>query len=428
MSVKRFSLLLVLLLATLGTVVAPAGRAGAAPPAQGPNLLNSPGFEAPAGGSGTDPAWARWHEEQCNRDAPNYDFVCQPDWSVENNPALVRSGGQSQHIGVYWTPWHGGVMQTVAAPAGARVRLTAWGRVRAAQEQFPAPSDPTVDARLRVGIDPNGGGLWYQNVTWSGTINPHDTWQAVSVEATVGAAGQVTVYLGANFRGYSRTHLDVWWDDALLEVVASPTATPAPRATLPPVTNTPLPTPTPEPTATPTELPTETPTPEPTATPTPAVGSICVVAYDDSNRNGIQDGVEGAISGATITLFDGQQIVDTQVSNALAGEVCFDNLAPGPYQVFQNLPDSRQPTTADSVPVDLQGGQTVKILFGSVAAVPVAEPTAVAAVPTTAPEPTAVPAQTAREGIGETLIAVSGIIVLLVAAALIGVYFVLRSR
>jgi hypothetical protein len=199
------------------------------------------------------------------------------------------------------------------------------------------------------------------------------------------------------------------------------------------VTNTPVPTPTPEPTATPTEIPTNTPTPEPTATPTPAVGGVCVIAYDDSNTNGVQDGVEGTISGVTITVFDGQQIVGTQVSNALAGEVCFDDMTPGAYQVFQTIPDSRQPTTADNVPIELQGGQTVKVLFGSVAAAPTAGPTAVAAAPTSPPQPTAVraspePDQDTGRGIGDTLLAVSGIIVLLIAAALIGVYFVFRGR
>jgi hypothetical protein len=432
MSVKRLCLSQIFLLATICLGVVPAGRSEAAPLIQGTNLLNSPGFEAPAGSSGTDPSWARWHEEQCNRDAPNYDFVCRPDWSIESNPVLVHTGGQSQHVGVYYTPWHGGVMQTITVPAGSRIRLTAWGRVRASQEQYPAPSDPSVDARLQVGIDPNGGGIWYQNVTWSGTINPHDTWQPVSVEVTAGASGQVSVFLSANFRGYSRTHLDVWFDDASLEVLVPPTPTRAPLPTSPPVTNTPLPTPTPEATPTPTETPTSTPTPEPTATPTPGVGSVCVAAYDDGNSNGMQDGVEGTVSGVTITLFDGQQIVGTQVSNALAGQVCFDDLHPGAYQVFQTVPASRQATTADNVPIALEAGQAVKVLFGSIAAASVIEPTS-AAVPTTAPQPTAVPTQqepadAGEEGIGDTLLAVSGIIVLLVAAALIGVYFVFRGR
>lgn len=411
----------------------------AAPPQQGANLLNSPGFEGAQGGQGTDTAWAAWHQEDNCKGDPNYNYACRPEWSLERNSALIRSGGQSQHIGVYYTPWHAGVMQTVNAPAGTTVRLTAWGRARAAQEQYPAPSDPTVNARMQVGIDPNGSGIWYQGVTWSGEINPHDTWQAVSVEATVGAAGKVTVYLSANYRGFSRTHLDAWWDDAVLEVVTLPTATPVPQPTSPPpppapvVTNTPLPTPTPEPTATPENTPTPSPTPEPTATATPSTGSICVTTFDDGNRNGIQDGIEGMISGVTITLFDGQEILGTQVSNALEGQICFNDLRPGPFQVFQTLPPSRQMTTVDNVSVDLQSGQMMVVLFGSVAAALPTELAAApeAATPTIAPEP-AQPDTSSDEpadsSLAETLLAVSGIVVLLVAAVLIGVFFVFRNK
>ena len=188
-------------------------------------------------------------------------------------------------------------MQTVNVAPGTRVRLTAWGRVHASEDNFPAPSDTSVNARLQVGIDPEGAGIWYQNVTWSGEINPHDIWQAVSVEATVGASGKVTVYLSANFAGSVRSHLDVKWDDAILEAVSAPTATPAPQPTSPPppppppqpvATNTPLPTLTPEPTATPVNTPTPSSTPEPTATATPATGTICVFTFDDRNRSGIQ--------------------------------------------------------------------------------------------------------------------------------------------
>ena len=71
---------------------------------------------------------------------------------------------------------------------------------------------------------------------WLGPVRstPHDTWQAVSVEATAGASGRVTVYLSANFAGYSRAHMDVKWDDAVLEAVAAPTSTPVPQPTSPP--------------------------------------------------------------------------------------------------------------------------------------------------------------------------------------------------
>lgn len=433
MVLKRSSVVLVgLLLANLLTAATPADMALAAPAAQGVNLLNSPGFEGAMGGQGTDSAWAAWHQDiSCVSPKPaDFNYACKPHWSIESNPDLVHSGNQSQVVWNSYDPWHGGVMQTVNAPAGSTVRLTAWGRARSSSEHYPVPSDG-ANARMQVGIDPNGNGLWYEGVIWSAAINPHGAWQPVSLEATAGAAGKVTVYLSADYRGSSRLHLDVWWDDATLEVITPPTATPAPVPTAPPpppVTNTPVPTPTPQPTATPVDTPTPTNTPEPTPTPTPATGTICVLAFDDGNRNGVRDGIEGPISRVTITLFDGQAIVATQTSNALQGQNCFPGLLPGPYQVFQSMPSNRQMTTADSVPVELQGGQSVLVLFGSTAAAPAAtrapqEPTS--------PTPVASesePEQDTGRGLGEAFFAISGIIVLLLAAVLIGIFIIFRSR
>jgi len=442
MFVKRASLaLLAFLLGNLLLAAVPINAVSAAPSAQGGNLLTSPGFEGGFSG-GTAPSWGLWHEDVgCDERPADFNYACQPEWSAETVSApLIHSGSQSQHVGVCWTPWHGGVMQTVSVPAGTTIRLTAWGRARAAQEQYPAPSDGSVNARMQVGIDPNGQGLWYsQDIVWSGAINPHDVWQSASVEATVGASGQVVVFLSANYKGFSRQHLDTWWDDAVLEVVTPPTATPAPLPTSAPpppapvATNTPLPTPTPEPTATPVDTPTPSPTPEPTATSTPAVGMICVTAFDDGNSNGFQDGIEGAISGVIITLFDGREIAGTRASDALAGQVCFENLKPGPYQVFQQVPLTRRLTTADNVPVDLLGGQTVVVLFGSAVSAPASAPTVVAnatAQPADPDQPPAEepPAESRRSSLVETLLAVSGIIVLLVAAVLIGVFFIFRSK
>jgi hypothetical protein len=441
MSGKNPSRLVLSLILLVGILLAahPVEPAVAAPAAQGGNLLQSPGFESSFSGGVTQP-WAKWHEERECKERDDYNYACRPEWYPEQNSALVHSGWQAQGIGVRYTPWHGGVMQTVNVAPGTRVRLTAWGRVHASNDNFPAPSDTSVNARMQVGIDPDGNGLWYQGVTWSGQINPHDTWQSVSVEATAGAAGKVTVYLSANFAQFSRFHLDVKWDDAVLEAVAAPTATPVPQPTSPPpppptavpvATNTPLPTPTPEPTATPENTPTPTATPEPTATATPETGTICVITFDDGNRTGVQDGIEGVISGVTITLFDGHEIVATQVSDALAGQICFRDIKPGPYQVFQAVPPNRQMTTVDRVSLDLQSGQNVQVYFGSVAA---AAPDEIAAA-TDVPEPGAEPDQPAEEpadsgdnGLVEKLLAVSGIVILLIAAVLVGVYFVFRSR
>ena len=439
---NRTKLLAGFLLASLIVALVPPLALEAAPAAQSGNLLQIPGFDADFSNGVAQP-WAKWHEERECKERDDLNYSCEPDWYPEQNSALIRGGWQAQGIGVRYTPWHGGVMQTVNVAPGTRVRLTAWGRIHASNDNYPAPSDTSVDGRLKVGIDPEGAGIWYQNVTWSGKMNPHDTWQSVSVEATAGASGKVTVYLSANFGGYSRAHMDVKWDDAVLEVVSAPTSTPVPQPTSPPATavpaqpvatNTPAPTSTPEPTATPEASATPTNTPEPTATPTPMVGTICVTAFDDGNQNGAQDGIEGPISGVTITLFDGQEIVGTQTTNALAGQLCFENLQPGPYQVFQTVPPSRVATTADNVAVELQPGQPIMVLFGSaVQTASPAEPTAVAdggqASPTESASATTETAQSAGgRSLGETILAISGVLVLLVAAVLVAVYFVFRNR
>lgn len=435
------SILLALLLVNLVLASLPSSAALAAPAEQGGNLLQVPSFDGTFTNGVVQP-WGKWHEERECKEREDLNYSCRPEWYPEQNPELVRDGWQAQGVGVRYTPWHGGVMQTANVAPGTRVRLTAWGRVHASNDNYPAPSDTSVNARMRVGIDPEGNGVWYQNVTWSGEINPHDVWQSVSVEVTTGASGKVTVYLAANFAGYSRSHLDVKWDQVTLEAVAAPTATPAPVPTSPPAptappqpvaTQPPPPTPTPEPTATPVNTPTPTNTPEPTATATPAHGSICVVTFDDGNQNGLQDGIEGMISGVTVTIFDGHEIVGTQVSNAVTGQVCFNDLVPGPYQIFQAVPTSRQLTTVDQVPVELQAGQPVQVYFGSVAAAPPSNTGSGTgdAAPTAAPEQPAggEEASGSDDGnLGETILAVSGIVILLVAAVLVGIFFVFRNR
>lgn len=437
MSMKNTTMLiLVIILAVL-----PANLVQAAPAAQSGNLLSSSGFETSFSG-GVAENWSKWHENTDKAD--NYDYAYKPDWSAETvTSELIHSGSKSQHIGNFWDPWHAGVMQTVSVAPGTRVRFTAWARIRSSNEFYPAASETGSPAAVQVGIDPEGAGLWYSNVTWSGAIAPFDVWQSVSIEATAGASGKVTVFISANFRGNGLRQKDAWFDDAVLEAVSAPTATPVPVPTQPPAppatavpvaTNTPLPTSTPEATATPVDSPTPTNTPEPTATPTPLVGRICSVAFDDTNRNGMKDGIEGAISGATITLFDGHQVIGTQTTNAMAGEVCFENLQAGPYQVFQTLPQNRLATTADNVPVDLQSGQSVSVLFGSSSGEQAAPTSAVQAPVETAEvsgqdnqqaEPSS---SSGNGGLMETLFAISGIVVLLVAAVLVGIFFIFRNK
>ena len=184
--------------------------AQAAPAAQGGNLLVNAGFETPAAaGYGEAPAsWLPWWAETAKN--PDLNYWARPRWTLESldnfAPAdRIYAGKASARVITNWDPWWAGLKQTVSAPAGARVRLSAVARAWAASEDWPAPSDTSVPVSMAVGIEPNGS--WDQfssTLVWSGGVSPHNTWQTVAVEATVGASGKVTVILSGQFPKVSR--------------------------------------------------------------------------------------------------------------------------------------------------------------------------------------------------------------------------------
>lgn len=211
----------------------------AAPALQGPNLLANPGFEQPyIDNNRQATGWGRWFQiESCEGDRPDgYQYWCAPDFAPETNTQLVTQGSTSQHVGRKNDPWRGGVKQPVNVTAGTQVRFCAYGRIFAENASFElAPSWDGHNGRLQVGVFPNGDADWNTpGITWSGEANPHNTWQQICVDATVGSAAKVTVFTSANFRGTAAFHLDVWWDNAsLVALGVQPTATAAPGATAP---------------------------------------------------------------------------------------------------------------------------------------------------------------------------------------------------
>ena len=260
---KIISILILMLVLLI--VAAP----GEAAPAQQTNLLKNPGFERPYNDDGAASDWVRWDEVSSSDQFGDCEngYMKSPNWSEETNSDLVNSGFVSQHIGNQWDTWHAGVWQNVSVNPGSTYRFTFWARGRGTNDQYPAPSDGSLNMNVQAGIDPSGnGGFWYDaDIVWSGTANPHDNWQQVSVETTA-VNNTITVYTSANWavKGVNqcRAHLDVWFDTAeLIEVGPPPTNTPPPQPTSPPapvVTNTPVPV-----------VPTETPVPAETATDAP---------------------------------------------------------------------------------------------------------------------------------------------------------------
>jgi hypothetical protein len=242
MKTERLILMgLILTTLTLMTSLLPVA-VSAAPAAQS-NLVSNGGFE-----SGTT-NWGPWWAEIAKPSDPNsFNYAYKPSsWNTESissgaASALIYAGNSSYRVINNWDPWYAGSKQVVVAPAGARVRLTAYGRAWASSNGWPDPSDTTVGVKMMVGIEPNGSDNQFAGtVVWSGSIAPHNTWQPVSVEATVGAGGKVGIFLSGDYRGASRKFLATYWDEVSLVVVSGggsntsvPGATSGPAPTSPP--------------------------------------------------------------------------------------------------------------------------------------------------------------------------------------------------
>jgi LysM repeat protein len=218
------------LVAALGaaSLLWPGPRAASAAPLAQTNLLANSGCEdGQYGEVAAIKNWDPWWEVSGTQGDPSFNYVMKPHWHYEYSvtaPQWVRTGNFACHIYNNWDPWHAGVRQTVSVSPGSRVRFAAWGLA------FAGPIDSTpqtvsesgVSARMQVGIDPNGGIDPFSSVVqWGGTLSPHGAYQLFTLEATVGAAGKVTVFMSANYRGYSRGRTDAFWDDMSLTVIAA---------------------------------------------------------------------------------------------------------------------------------------------------------------------------------------------------------------
>jgi len=275
--------------------------------AQGPNLLQNPGFERPYIALANKencriaaPWVAYWYEgspEQTKegyRLAPEYKAAFRDDYPGNR----VRSGELSQQYFHSFGNFQGGVYQQVSnIPVGARLRFELWGMTWSCDNEkksncAKATSGDPSPMRFRIGIDTAGGvDALNPDIAWSPEQNAYDAWHLFQVEA-VARNSTVTVFVYA-YPEYRSQDNNVYVDDAYLQVLAPPptatrrptstplptetyTATPVPSNT-PTSTDTPLPTATPSPTATPTAtvLPTDTPLPTaPPATEAPTATAV----------------------------------------------------------------------------------------------------------------------------------------------------------
>jgi len=437
----RFNRLVTTLLVTLLALV-PLG-ASAAPPAQETNLLRNPGFEEGFSERGAGEVtiangWEAWWV-QGSPDQTGQGYLRRPEYKPEDgwvftDPLRVHSGRFAQKYFTTFSTHIGGIYQQVAVPKGSKVTFSIWAQVWSSTEPDPKQCAGFGNYAVSAGIDPYGGNDGTSgNIVWSGSAMPCNQWAHLSV-STVAQADRVTVFT----RGAPEFRVrfnDSYWDDAVLTAVAPtpvPTNTPRPTNT-PAPTDTPLPTPTdtpiPTPTITPTPMDTPTPTdtPAPTATPTPPSGAICVLAYHDRNGNKIRDLDEELLAGAMFTVSDGRQTVASYITDGINEPYCFVDLTPGNYFLYKESPPGYDSTTGDNWGVVVTGGATIQIEFGDKL-----QPTPVpTSTPLPTPTPTPIPTPTPAaliSTLGANLYKVSGVIIIILAAAIALVFNILRKR
>lgn len=185
-----------------------------------------------------------------------------------------------------------------------------------------------------------------------------------------------------------------------------------------------LPTPTPKPTeAAPTVAPGETPAAPTQAAPAGDMAGLCVSAYYDRNGDGFQQPEsEGLLPSAVIALVGTAGPAGTYTTDGISEPYCFQNLQPGNYVLRQTPPAGYQAVGPGEWGVMLSGGQVSALQLGYARA---AEATSEAQ-PTPATE---TPTEEAAGGLNKTLntiVRISGIIVLLLLISVAALFFLSR--
>jgi len=185
-----------------------------------------------------------------------------------------------------------------------------------------------------------------------------------------------------------------------------------------------LPTPTPKPTeAAPTVAPGETPAAPTQAAPAGDMAGLCVSAYYDRNGDGFQQPEsEGLLPSAVIALVGTAGPAGTYTTDGISEPYCFQNLQPGNYVLRQTPPAGYQAVGPGEWGVMLSGGQVSALQLGyarAAEATSEAQPTPVTETPT----------EEAAGGLNKTLntiVRISGIIVLLLLISVAALFFLSR--
>jgi len=141
------------------------------------------------------------------------------------------------------------------------------------------------------------------------------------------------------------------------------------------------------------------------------------------------------MAGVTFTVAGSDAVVGQAISPGTANPVCFEGLDPGSYQVAQIVPDRLELTTAVNAMLEVEEGKTYGVEFGSrirpvtSETTTVTEEVAAQLTPAAAATAELTSPDAGKEG-GMDLLALSGLLVLILAVIMLGVliFLVLRRQ
>lgn len=123
------------------------------------------------------------------------------------------------------------------------------------------------------------------------------------------------------------------------EPPVTPTMPPLPTATLPP------------------------PTPRPTVAPPRT--ALCLLAFDDQNRNGVFEPGELLRPGVAFTVYDETAVIANYITDGISEPYCVEGLRGGAYHVTRSVRPQEILTTDGDWAVSLIAGSVAQLAFGS---------------------------------------------------------------
>lgn len=149
----------------------------------------------------------------------------QPEYNYTDRDYRIHAGQVAQQYGLSaWGNYEAGIFQVISGTVpGETVRFSIWGLGWSANDpQNERYSDVREGLNFRIGIDPYGSRSYTSTqIIWSELYDPYDEWHQFEITATV-QSDQISVWAYAHPRAYWARFNQVFWDDAVLEVIDKP--------------------------------------------------------------------------------------------------------------------------------------------------------------------------------------------------------------